>query len=171
MTPAQAFATLGLRSTATAAEVKDAYRKLASTAHPDHGGDADRMAHLNDAYVVATAEAEKPVRCATCDGRGRIMATGFKTGSFVAPMVRCSVCKGTGKVKRDASAEESVKRTCVDDYARSAYVKDLGFDPAQVRAAMLSFKMWYMQRSETRAYPSWLNEVEQWLDEVEKKRG
>jgi len=45
---------LGLKENATSEEVKAAYRKLASEHHPDKGGDAARMAEINEAYRVAT---------------------------------------------------------------------------------------------------------------------
>jgi DnaJ-class molecular chaperone len=46
-----AHRTLGVPSTATPAEIKAAYRKLAQRYHPDvKGGDARRMARINAAY-------------------------------------------------------------------------------------------------------------------------
>jgi hypothetical protein len=44
-----AYATLGLTATATAKEVKDKFRKLAVSTHPDRGGSDDLMAKLIDA--------------------------------------------------------------------------------------------------------------------------
>ena len=45
---------LGVRSTATATEIRDAYRTAARRAHPDRHGEASsaRMATLNEAYRV-----------------------------------------------------------------------------------------------------------------------
>lgn len=41
--------TLGVTQEATEAQIKEAFRRLAVAAHPDHGGNADQMAELNDA--------------------------------------------------------------------------------------------------------------------------
>ncbi|MEK7075982.1 MAG: molecular chaperone DnaJ [Patescibacteria group bacterium] len=43
---------LGISKTASADEIKRAYRKLASEHHPDMGGSSDRFKELNDAYQV-----------------------------------------------------------------------------------------------------------------------
>lgn len=45
---------LGLHQGADGEAVKAAYRKLASENHPDKGGDAARMAEINEAYRLAT---------------------------------------------------------------------------------------------------------------------
>jgi curved DNA-binding protein CbpA len=41
---------------ATTAQIDDAYRKLARSAHPDAGGSHDQMARLNAARDVAKAQ-------------------------------------------------------------------------------------------------------------------
>ena len=43
---------LGIASTATANEVKSAYREAAKANHPDLGGDPTLMLHINEAYAV-----------------------------------------------------------------------------------------------------------------------
>lgn len=48
--------TLGVSAKATISEIKAAYRRLAGTAHPDHGGSSDAMAKLNDARDRALRE-------------------------------------------------------------------------------------------------------------------
>ena len=51
------LATLGLDATATADDVRRAYRRLARETHPDHGGDAERFHAVSNAYSVAMREA------------------------------------------------------------------------------------------------------------------
>ncbi len=52
--PHAAFTTLGLSSTASAAEIKLAYRRRAMRLHPDRGGDHAAMVRLNAAYEEAS---------------------------------------------------------------------------------------------------------------------
>ena len=56
---ASVWTRLGLTSTATVLEVKQAYRALALQTHPDHGGDAAEFRALVSAYEAALARAEK----------------------------------------------------------------------------------------------------------------
>lgn len=58
------FRVLGLTERATAAEVTDAYRRLALDHHPDHGGDASTMAEINAAFAAAKERLER-------EGRGK----------------------------------------------------------------------------------------------------
>ena len=44
------YKVLGLKPTATAAQIKRAYHECAKTAHPDAGGSAEAMAQVNEAY-------------------------------------------------------------------------------------------------------------------------
>jgi curved DNA-binding protein len=44
------YKTLGVPPSATADDIKRAYRKLASQHHPDHGGDTDRFQEIQAAY-------------------------------------------------------------------------------------------------------------------------
>lgn len=46
------YAALGLKPTATAAEIKRAYHRQAKAAHPDAGGNAETMAQVNEAYQI-----------------------------------------------------------------------------------------------------------------------
>jgi DnaJ-domain-containing protein 1 len=48
--PESAWSVLGLTATASAAEVRRAYRKLALETHPDRGGDAARFREVQRAY-------------------------------------------------------------------------------------------------------------------------
>jgi DnaJ-domain-containing protein 1 len=45
-------AVLGVRPGATREEIRSAYRALAMRHHPDHGGDAEKMRSINEAYRV-----------------------------------------------------------------------------------------------------------------------
>jgi mono/diheme cytochrome c family protein len=47
------YTVLGITETATAAEVKEAYRKLSETQHPDKGGDAERWKLITAAFNAA----------------------------------------------------------------------------------------------------------------------
>jgi curved DNA-binding protein CbpA len=44
------YATLGVAKTATADEIKRAFRKLASQHHPDKGGDTQKFQEIQAAY-------------------------------------------------------------------------------------------------------------------------
>jgi len=44
------YSTLGVSKTATDAEIKSAYRRLAKQCHPDAGGDETKFADVNNAY-------------------------------------------------------------------------------------------------------------------------
>lgn len=48
----KALATLGLPSSATEAEMKQRYKELAMSAHPDRGGSEELMAEINAAWAV-----------------------------------------------------------------------------------------------------------------------
>ena len=60
------YKTLGVPRTATADEIKKAFRKLARKHHPDAGGDEAKFKELNEAYEVLKrreeARALRPVR-------------------------------------------------------------------------------------------------------------
>jgi hypothetical protein len=46
------YRALGVAPSATAAEIKQAYRHKAKSAHPDAGGSVAAMAHINEAYQI-----------------------------------------------------------------------------------------------------------------------
>lgn len=52
------YETLGVPRDASAEDVKQAFRRMASAEHPDKGGDAERMAEINRAYETL-GDAEK----------------------------------------------------------------------------------------------------------------
>lgn len=53
------YKTLGVSRTATADEIKKAYRKLARTHHPDAGGDEAKFKEINEAYEVLSDEKKR----------------------------------------------------------------------------------------------------------------
>jgi len=50
---------LGVAKTATAAEIKQAYRRLASQHHPDKGGDTAQFQQIQQAYAVLSDDAKR----------------------------------------------------------------------------------------------------------------
>lgn len=52
-----AFDELGLSSSATQAEIRQAYRREIKRAHPDHGGDRSSFDRIREAYIIASQEA------------------------------------------------------------------------------------------------------------------
>ena len=53
------YQTLGIESTATADQIKQAYRKLAMQHHPDRGGDAAAFQKIQQAYSVLSDPAQR----------------------------------------------------------------------------------------------------------------
>lgn len=53
------YTTLGVPKTATAAEIKQAFRKLASQHHPDKGGDTAKFQAIQAAYAVLGDEQKR----------------------------------------------------------------------------------------------------------------
>ena len=53
------YKTLGVPRTATADEIKTAFRKLARTHHPDAGGDEAKFKELNEAYEVLSDDKKR----------------------------------------------------------------------------------------------------------------
>ncbi len=55
------YKTLGVPRTATAEEIKKAFRKLARTHHPDAGGDEAKFKEINEAYEVLSDEKKRKI--------------------------------------------------------------------------------------------------------------
>ena len=53
------YKTLGVSKSATADEIKKAYRKLARENHPDAGGDEEKFKDINEAYEVLSDEKKR----------------------------------------------------------------------------------------------------------------
>lgn len=84
------------------------YRTVARENHPDHGGDADITAEINDAAKAvrgqldpsAPATAERPSGfrpCDRCDGQGAVVLPSRYPGGRGVRQ-RCSACGGAGEV-------------------------------------------------------------------------
>lgn len=65
------YETLGVDPKASADEVKRAYRKKAAKAHPDRGGDGDKMAELNKAHEVLVDPRRRQIYDSTGENGGR----------------------------------------------------------------------------------------------------
>lgn len=50
---------LGVSKTASPEEIKDSYRKLSKTHHPDVGGDPEKMKDINEAYSILSNPEQK----------------------------------------------------------------------------------------------------------------
>ncbi len=55
------YKTLGVSRTASADEIKKAFRKLARTHHPDAGGDEAKFKEINEAYEVLSDEKKRKI--------------------------------------------------------------------------------------------------------------
>jgi DnaJ-class molecular chaperone len=86
------FKTLGLGEGASPAEVKEAWRQLASVHHPDRGGDAAEFTRLRKAYQEALDLANAPKVCSKCGGNGRIQ----HANGWAAVDLPCGHCGGSG---------------------------------------------------------------------------
>ena len=84
------YKTLGVEKTAAPATIKAAFRRIAKTAHPDHGGDRQEFEHIHMAYSVlidsgrrAHYDATGEVRESKPDNR-QSAAIGVLSAAFVA---------------------------------------------------------------------------------------
>lgn len=93
------FQVLDLQDTASADEVEQRWRELRKSAHPDHGGDADRFDELLKAYRLAKAEASAPATCPACAGLGTVP----HSSGFHVVMITCPTCHGNKVIKRGES--------------------------------------------------------------------
>lgn len=77
---------LGLPDTATAAEVKAAFREKAQELHPDHGGDPVEFDALRNTYMAALSEIANR-KCSCCNGTKKVERTiGFRTIKLACPL-------------------------------------------------------------------------------------
>ena len=93
------FEQLGLTSSATTQEVKQAWRRLVSIHHPDHGGDGVQFNNLRQAYKrcleLAQLNDVAELKCTNCNGSGKI----DQPHGFSVLKIMCPVCKGSGRRK------------------------------------------------------------------------
>lgn len=88
-----AYATLGLEPTATDAEIKKAFRRLAKQHHPDRGGDAEEFKNIQRAYEqIGTPKAREAydsgTEPVTGDEINRILVQSFRAAISEDPHSR-----------------------------------------------------------------------------------
>jgi hypothetical protein len=80
------YEVLGVGASATTAEIRDAYRRLARQHHPDAAaGDQHSMSAINEAYRVLQDPARRAVYDASLRRSGDAGVSGPTTGSAAAP--------------------------------------------------------------------------------------
>lgn len=103
------YSVLGIRPTATEAEIKAAYHKIARLKHPDLKGsdatkeDEDAFAEINAAGQTLSDHAERMAydrllelmtdKCPECKGSGAVLGKKYATKT-------CPVCEGVGRKER-----------------------------------------------------------------------
>lgn len=100
------YSKLGVDKSATEAEIKLAFYKLASEHHPDRGGDSAVMAEINVAYnTLTTPSARRKYDeqlalmaevCPKCEGSGRRWK---QKGLTARTATACTDCNGNGFLK------------------------------------------------------------------------
>lgn len=88
---------MGLPDDASPMKVRDRWRELAKTHHPDHGGDGATFHKYRQAYTAAMAIAMKPKNCLVCGGSGSYVR---RVGPHSLKM-RCDACGGTGRPREN----------------------------------------------------------------------
>lgn len=87
------FAILGCDRTSDEVELREARRLLSRDVHPDHGGDAETMMLLNEAFVTLTK------------GRAKYLA-------LLKGLPPCGACNGEGVTKMQKTFTRVVNTTC-----------------------------------------------------------
>ena len=85
---------LNLPDNATLPQIKARWRTLASTHHPDHGGDAEIFNTIRQAYHYAIKNASSKRDCPQCHGVGKTR----QGAGFNAIFMVCTRCAGAGVV-------------------------------------------------------------------------
>lgn len=92
---------LGVKPSASEAEIKSAYRKLSIKTHPDHGGDAEHFAQVSAAYeVLGDPDKREEYDAQREEWLDSVGAVG------------CSTCGEANRVKRLARGKIAVCAEC-----------------------------------------------------------
>ncbi len=79
------YKTLGVPFSATNEQIKEKYREIMRTCHPDKGGTAEQAAEMSAAYHVLTDRRARQTH-------DKVLA--------LSGIVACGECQGTGAVRR-----------------------------------------------------------------------
>lgn len=80
---------LGLPVGSSEEEIKKVWRSLASTLHPDRGGDPAEFNRMRKIYEGALQEASN-YQCPVCNGSGKVL----ETYGWHSIMTTCPKCRG-----------------------------------------------------------------------------
>lgn len=97
MNLAQAFDTIGAARSMPEDEIKRCYRIALGEHHPDHGGSAEGLARVLEAWTLIEADKDERAKCPTCKGSGRKVEIGRNWQRYTMP---CGFCAGTGRRSR-----------------------------------------------------------------------
>lgn len=91
------FEILGLSPSSSPSEVTARWRELASTHHPDRGGDPAEFDRYRQAFNEARKLAHQPRPCEACQGKGSTQVV----RGFHSLKVVCSSCGGKGQINQE----------------------------------------------------------------------
>lgn len=91
------FDILNLPQTASVTEVRQCWRDLAATHHPDKGGVLGDFLYYKTAYEQALKLAQD-LPCPTCEGQGQV--PGRKRGQLGVSWSVCPSCNGSKKAQK-----------------------------------------------------------------------
>lgn len=112
------YEVLGVPSSATAEEIRTAYRRLTLAYHPDRNsspGASDWMAQINRAYAVLSDPAQRAAydRQQRAAG-GRVRCTACTNGEVIrghdGQKIRCPICLGRGTISREQDRREQARQ-------------------------------------------------------------
>ena len=112
------YEVLGVPSSATAEEIRTAYRRLTLAYHPDRNsspGASDWMAQINRAYAVLSDPAQRAAydRQQRAAG-GRVRCTACTNGEVIrghdGQKIRCPICLGRGTISREQARREQARQ-------------------------------------------------------------
>lgn len=112
------YEVLGVPPSATAEEIRTAYRRLTLAYHPDRNsspGASDWMAQINRAYAVLSDPAQRAAydRQQRAAG-GRVRCTACTNGEVIrghdGQKIRCPICLGRGTISREQDRREQARQ-------------------------------------------------------------